>query len=107
MDLSSSSRVRRTLFDAPAFPTQRLAILPFNDEGLADKEKYLSEGLMSALISALSRDGLHVLAEASVIESQRERKTPEQLGRAYVEKKDYPAAIAALKKQPICLAASP
>jgi class 3 adenylate cyclase/TolB-like protein/cytochrome c-type biogenesis protein CcmH/NrfG len=60
----------------------RIAVLPFEGEGLNTTDGYIPEGITDELIASLSREsGLRVLAKGSVLRFKRADKSPLQIGK--------------------------
>jgi adenylate cyclase len=59
----------------------RFAVMPFESSRLRPDEGFLPDGLTTGVISALSQQGLHVLAKSSMVEVQREHKSLREIGR--------------------------
>jgi class 3 adenylate cyclase/TolB-like protein/tetratricopeptide (TPR) repeat protein len=59
----------------------RVAVLPFSSIGLAASEDYIPDGVVTELISGLSRNtGVRVLARGSIMRFKDTRLTPAQIG---------------------------
>ena len=78
--LLAKGYLRGSSSDAAA-DTLRFAVMPFESSGLTPEEEFLPDGITAGMISALSQQGLHVLAKSSVTELRRELKSPREIGR--------------------------
>ncbi|MEQ1876447.1 MAG: adenylate/guanylate cyclase domain-containing protein [Bdellovibrionia bacterium] len=69
---------------APSTPFQRaglrVAVFPFDTVGFSESEGFISDGLLSGVITSLSRGGIHVLAKSSGAALKGTHKTPEEIG---------------------------
>jgi adenylate cyclase len=65
---------------SPDKANSRIAVLPFDTAGLVAGDEFIPEGLVSDLISSLSKDGVRVMAKDSVAALAKAHKSPHEIG---------------------------